>query len=71
VGDTINRSMVGELAEGMIDGSRKKPEPNRGGAVEDATRAAREDLASDLYDYEDNEWQSRTELPDATTWKNR
>lgn len=70
--DTINRSMTDELSQGMVDGSRKRANPDRGGVEEDATSAARADLARDIYDYEsDDSYPSTVELPDGTTFHNR
>jgi len=70
--DIPARSMTGEMSQGMIDGSRKKANPNRGGIEEDTTAHARADLARDLYDYEsDDSYPGTTALPDGTTYHNR
>ncbi|MEV6310034.1 hypothetical protein AB0M10_15715 [Streptomyces sp. NPDC051840] len=43
-----NRSLTGEINEGLTDGSYKKVVRDRGGQVDPATNAAREDL-NDLW----------------------
>ena len=69
--DTINRSMSGELMQGMIDGSRKKANPDRGGIEEDTTAQARKDLSHEMYAVEvDDSYPVVTHLPDGTDFRN-
>ena len=42
-----SRSMNAELAEGRCDGSMRKPEPDRGGAVEGTSTSVRANLHPD------------------------
>lgn len=46
-----SRSMNAELIEGRTDGILRKPDPNRGGVVDPATKSVRESLFPEYFGY--------------------